>query len=196
MSSTTAFFDATNRGAARSRSTLAYTILCIEGVTNVMLGSDFITVTVDDDADWLTVKSQVFAAITEAYASSEPILKPEQESMSMEEPILPGDEETVELIKEIIDMRIRPTVMEDGGDVEFIRFDSDRVVWLRMMGSCSGCPSSGATLKHGIQNMIMHYVPEVNGVEEWVDEKLQTVSQAALDQLEQKLAATKDEKSA
>ncbi len=192
----TAYFEASNRGYARSRSTLAYTILNIEGVNNVMFGSDFVTVTVDEGVDWLTVKPQVFAAISDAYATDEPLIKPETEqAASNEQPCAPEDEETVALIKEIIDMRIRPSVMEDGGDIEFIKFDENRIVWLLMKGSCSGCPSSGATLKHGIQNMIMHYVPEVEGVEEWIDERLKTVSESALAELEAKLAATKDEKS-
>eukprot|EP00461_Guttulinopsis_vulgaris_P000701 UN00701 len=102
--------------------------------------------------------------------------------------MIDGDEEAVSLIKEIIDLRIRPTVMEDGGDVEFIHFDENRVVWLLMKGSCSGCPSSGATLKNGIQNMIMHYVPEVVSVEEWKDEA-QVVSDLEFQKLEAKLAA-------
>lgn len=189
---TTAFFDQSNRGLARKQCPLAYTILLIEGVMNVMLGSDFITVTTKDDhQDWMLIKPEVYAALSDAFASDEPILKPSDEvEPSREQETLPGDEEAVGLIKEIIDLRIRPTVMEDGGDVEFIKFDKDRVVWLLMKGSCSGCPSSGATLKNGIQNMIMHYVPEVVSVEEWKDES-QLMSDIEFKKLEEKLAAKK-----
>lgn len=156
---------------------------------NVMFGDDFITVTINEGEDWLGIKPLVFAAISDAFASDEPILKPQsQAEESKEHPTLPGDEEAVALIKEIIDLRIRPTVMDDGGDLEFIKFDENRVVWLLLKGSCSGCPSSGATLKQGIQNMIMHYVPEVLSVEEYKDQ-LATVSDEALQKLEERLEA-------
>jgi len=159
-----------------------------------MLGSDFVTVTtIDDNQDWMVLKPMVYAAISDAFASDEPILKALNElEPSRELQTLAGDEEAVSLIKEIIDLRIRPTVMDDGGDVEFIQFDKERVVWLLMKGSCSGCPSSGATLKHGIQNMIMHYVPEVTSVEEWKDEAA-LISDDAFQRLEERLAA-KEEK--
>lgn len=190
------YFDQTSRANARRQCTLAYTLLLLDGVMNVMLGADFVTVTtIDDSTDWMLLKPMVYEAISEAYATDEPILKNTSElEPTRELAMLEGDEEAVSLIKEIIDLRIRPTVMDDGGDVEFIHFDKERVVWLLMKGSCSGCPSSGATLKHGIQNMIMHYVPEVKSVEEWKDEA-QLVSDDVFKRLEEKLASKdKDEK--
>jgi len=183
-----ASFDASNKTAAKTQSPLAHAILLLDGVTSVMFGADFVTVTTEESADWMVIKPQVFAAITDAYATGQPIVSADAGAgSSQEQPCLPGDEETVELIKEIIDMRVRPSVMEDGGDIEFIKLDEERIVWLLMKGSCSGCPSSGATLKHGIQNMLMHYVPEIKGVEEWVDTVLEAVSAEELAKLEEKL---------
>lgn len=189
----TAFFDQSSRANARRQCPLAYTLLLLDGVMNVMLGSDFVTVTtIDDNQDWMLLKPMIYEAISEAYATDEPILKEATEiEPSKELPTLPGDEDAVSLIKEIIDLRIRPTVMDDGGDVEFIHFDKERVVWLLMKGSCSGCPSSGATLKHGIQNMIMHYVPEVKSVDEWKDQA-ELVSDEVFKKLEAKLAAEQE----
>lgn len=133
-----ASFDASNRGIAKQQSPLAYAVLLLEGVSSVMFGADFVTVTVDDGVDWMPLKPQVFAAITDAYATGQPIVAADTGAAgaaSLEQPCLPGDEETVELIKEIIDMRVRPSVMEDGGDIEFIKLDADRIVWLLMKGT-------------------------------------------------------------
>jgi len=193
-----ASFDLSNRVYAKKRAPLAYTLLLVDGVTNVMFGSDFISVTIAEGADWMHIKPHVFAAISDAFAEgSGPLLRdvPEEETKvaSTTENIVHNEEdaEVVALIKQIIDDRIRPSVMEDGGDVEFVKFDENRIVWLKMMGSCSGCPSSGATLKQGIQNMLRYYVEEVAGVEEWVDAPLETVSADALAKLEQNLEAAR-----
>ena len=132
-----------------------------------MLTSDFISVSKADEADWLTLKPQLFASIMDFYAEGEAVLTEggsEEEVDSLA--ILDDDTEVVQMIKELLDMRIRPSVMEDGGDIKFHGFDEESgVVRLEMQGSCSGCPSSSATLKGGIENMLMHYIPEVREVE-------------------------------
>ena len=132
-----------------------------------MLTSDFISVSKADEADWLTLKPQLFASIMDFYAEGEAVLTEggsEEEVDSLA--ILDDDTEVVQMIKELLDMRIRPSVMEDGGDIKFHGFDEESgVVRLGMQGSCSGCPSSSATLKGGIENMLMHYIPEVREVE-------------------------------
>ena len=133
----------------------------------MMLTSDFISVSKADEADWLTLKPQLFASIMDFYAEGEAVLTEggsEEEVDSLA--ILDDDTEVVQMIKELLDMRIRPSVMEDGGDIKFHGFDEESgVVRLEMQGSCSGCPSSSATLKGGIENMLMHYIPEVREVE-------------------------------
>ena len=132
-----------------------------------MLTSDFISVSKADEADWLTLKPQLFASIMDFYAEGEAVLTEggsEEEVDSLA--ILDDDTEVGQMIKELLDMRIRPSVMEDGGDIKFHGFDEESgVVRLEMQGSCSGCPSSSATLKGGIENMLMHYIPEVREVE-------------------------------
>lgn len=145
-----ASFDLNAKNAARKRCPLAWTLLLIDGVNNVMLGSDFVSVTISDSADWLVIKPQVFAAISEAYASGEPLLKSEGGSESEAQDsktnlsnieYAPEDEEAVRLIADIIDLRVRPSVMEDGGDVEFVKFDSNKIVWLKMMGKLEFFPT-------------------------------------------------------
>ena len=147
-------------------SPLAKRLFQIESVVGVMLANDFIAVSKAEDADWLTLKPQVFASIMDFYAAGEPAMLGEdaEEVDSLE--IHDDDSEVVQMIKELLDMRIRPSVQEDGGDIKFHGFDEESgVVTLEMQGSCSGCPSSSVTLKSGIENMLMHYIPEVKEVE-------------------------------
>jgi len=149
-----------------SMSPLAKRLFQTEGVAGVFLSSDFITVSKADDVEWLTLKPQLFASIMDFYATGEPVLAEdgaEEEIDSLA--ITDDDSEVVQMIKELLDMRIRPSVQEDGGDIKFHGFDEESgVVLLEMQGSCSGCPSSSATLKGGIENMLMHYIPEVKEV--------------------------------
>ncbi|VDP87397.1 unnamed protein product [Echinostoma caproni] len=148
-------------------SQLARQLFCIEGVERVFLGPDFITITKKDDVDWKLIKPEVFATIMDFYASGLPIVKEIDGDGST--PVDEDDDETVIMIKELLDSRIRPTVQEDGGDITFVEF-KDGIVRLKMQGSCSSCPSSVVTLKHGVQNMLQFYVPEVLGVEQVEDE--------------------------
>lgn len=179
------------------RSPLARAIMAIDGVTGVFFGSDFVTVSALDDADWMVLKPNVFAAIMDFYASGKPIINPETPAEANERALPSGadttiseeDSEVVAMIKELIETRIRPSVQEDGGDIVYKGFENGTVK-LQMQGSCVGCPSSSVTLKNGIENMLMHYVPEVKRVEEYVDEEVALVSDEQLRKLEQKLHET------
>jgi Fe-S cluster biogenesis protein NfuA len=134
------------------------------GVARVFLGGDFITVTKSDGASWQALKPQVLAGIMEHFVAGRPVIDGAAEDDLVEE-IAPEDEEIVAQIRELLDTRVRPAVASDGGDIVF-RGYRDGVVRLHMQGSCSGCPSSRATLKHGIENMLRHFVPEVVAVEQ------------------------------
>ena len=148
-------------------SPLAKRLFQTEGVSGVFLASDFITVSKAEDADWVTLKPQLFASIMDFYAAGEAALLEGADAEEVDSLAINDDDtEVVQMIKELLDMRIRPSVQEDGGDIKFHGFDEETgVVRLEMQGSCSGCPSSSATLKGGIENMLMHYIPEVSEVE-------------------------------
>ena len=149
---------------AAVRSPLATAIFALPGVARVFLGGDFVTVTKNDAISWSSLKPQVLAAIVDHYTSGRPMMEGEAEDVLVEE-VLPEDQDIVDQIRELLDTRVRPAVAGDGGDIVF-RGYRDGVVKLHMQGSCSGCPSSRATLKHGIENMLRHYVPEVVAVEQ------------------------------
>ncbi|KAJ1436412.1 Scaffold protein Nfu/NifU, N-terminal [Sesbania bispinosa] len=181
-------------------SPLAKSLFAIDGITRVFFGSDFVTVTKSEDASWEFLKPEIFAAIMDFYSSGQPLFLDSQAAAAMDTAIhqfalpcvsqfpshrfllsilltrndpskCPGDDsETVAMIKELLETRIRPAVQDDGGDIEYRGFDPDTgIVKLKMQGACSGCPSSSVTLKSGIENMLMHYVPEVKGVEQEFD---------------------------
>ncbi|KAK8643292.1 hypothetical protein V6N13_012595 [Hibiscus sabdariffa] len=151
-------------------SPLAKALYEIDGITRVFFGSDFITVTKSDDASWDLLKTEIFAAIMEFYSSGQPLFLDSKTAASTDTAIHEDDSETVAMIKELLETRIRSAVQDDGGDIEYRGFDPDTgVVKLKMQGACSGCPSSSVTLKSGIENMLMHYVPEVKGVEQELD---------------------------
>jgi Fe-S cluster biogenesis protein NfuA len=149
--------DFPDRDAA-ARSPLAQRLFSLPGVAGVFLGGDFITVSKSEDADWYQLKPTVLGAIMEHFTAGEPVILAgiEGEGEAADD----GDDEVVQQIKELLETRVRPAVAQDGGDIIFHRFE-DGVVYLHMQGSCSGCPSSTATLKAGIENMLRHYVPEV-----------------------------------
>jgi len=141
------------------RSPLAERLFQLPEVTGVFLGADFITVTKAEDSDWRQLKPAVLAAIMEHFTSGHPVIvgapeAPGPEAASEE------DDEIVAQIKELLETRVRPAVAMDGGDITFEDFE-DGIVYLHMQGACSGCPSSTATLKAGIENMLRHYIPEV-----------------------------------
>jgi Fe-S cluster biogenesis protein NfuA len=155
--------DFATAGAA-DRSPLATALFTLPGVARVFLGADFVTVTKSDLADWQSLKPQVLGAIMEHFVAGRPVIEGGTPDAVIEE-IAPEDEEIVAQIKDLLDTRVRPAVAGDGGDIVF-RGYRDGVVMLHMQGACSGCPSSRATLKHGIENMLRHYVPEVVAVEQ------------------------------
>jgi Fe-S cluster biogenesis protein NfuA len=138
-------------------SPLARRLFAIEGVERVFFGSDFVTVTKTADKDWQIMKPSILGGIMEHYTSGEPVVNAEA---SAEGDAAAEDDEVVAQIKELLETRVRPAVAQDGGDIVFQDF-RDGVVYLHMQGSCSGCPSSTATLKMGIENLLKHYVPEV-----------------------------------
>ncbi len=148
---------------AAERSPLASALFALPGVSRVFLGGDFVTVTKSDLAAWQTLKPQVLGAVMEHFVAGRPVLL--ADAAAAEEDVSPEDSEIVAQIKELLDTRVRPAVAGDGGDIVFRGF-RDGIVRLHMQGACSGCPSSSATLKHGIENMLRHYVPEVVSVEQ------------------------------
>ena len=146
------------RGAA-ARSPLAEHLFQLPEVSGVFLGTDFITVTKNGDSEWHQLKPAVLAAIMEHFTAGRPVIiagPSEVPTGAANE----EDDEIVSQIKELLETRVRPAVAMDGGDITFEDF-ADGVVYLHMQGSCSGCPSSTATLKAGIENMLRHYIPEV-----------------------------------
>ena len=152
-------------GAEAVRSPLAQRLFGVPGVTGVFLGSDFITVT-KADGEWAHLKPAILGAIMEHFMSGAPVLAEGADAATNEEGEFfePADAQTVETIKDLLETRIRPAVAGDGGDITF-RGYRDGTVYLAMKGSCSGCPSSTATLKHGIQNLLRHFLPEIQEVE-------------------------------
>ena len=153
----------TSREAA-ARSPLAEKLFGVPGVTSVFYGSDFVTVT-KDDSDWQHLKPAILGAIMEHYMSGAPLLADgsagsDEAADEQDEFYRDEDAETVATIKDLIETRVRPAVAGDGGDITFRGF-KDGIVYLNMKGSCSGCPSSTATLQHGIQNLLKHFVPDV-----------------------------------
>jgi Fe-S cluster biogenesis protein NfuA len=142
------------------RSPLASALFGVEGVRGVFFGGDFVTVTKADDRDWQLLKPAILAVIMEHFTSGQPLFAAGAAGEAETE----GDEgEIVAQIKELLETRVRPAVAQDGGDIVFRSFE-DGVVFLHLQGSCSGCPSSTATLKAGIENLLRHYIPEVREV--------------------------------
>ncbi len=150
---------------AATGSPLASRLFGIEGVTGVFFGSDFISVT-KDDGDWQHLKPAILGAIMEHYMSGADVVEGSETANDVnpsEEFFEPEDEDTVNTIKELLDTRVRPAVAQDGGDITFQGF-REGIVYLSLRGACAGCPSSTATLQHGIENLLKHFVPEVQGV--------------------------------
>ncbi len=145
------------------KSPLAARLFDIDGVKGVFLGSDFISVT-KGDIEWQHLKPVVLGAIMEHYLSGAPAAQNEGANDSSEGSYDPNDEDTVATIKELIETRVRPAVAQDGGDITFSGF-RDGVVYLHMRGACAGCPSSTATLRHGIENLLKHFCPDVQSVQ-------------------------------
>jgi len=176
--------------ASSLSSPLAKLIYRIEGVRGVFFGSNFITVTKQEDAEWRIIKPEIFAVIMDFFASGLPIVSERKPNADTE--INDDDDETVQMIKELLDTRIRPTVQEDGGDIVFMGFE-DGIVKLKMQGSCSSCPSSIVTLKNGVQNMLQFYIPEVVSVEQ-VKDDVDRMVESEFEKLDKKVAAKEEGK--
>ncbi|WP_424810791.1 NifU family protein [Roseococcus sp. YIM B11640] len=150
-------------GDDTSRAPMADRLMALDGVARVFLGADFITITKSDAADWQALRPQVLGAVMEHFLAGLPVIEG-QESEEAED-FDQADSDIVAQIKDLLDTRVRPAVAGDGGDIVFRGF-RDGTVRLKMQGACSGCPSSRATLKHGVENMLRHYIPEVEQVEQ------------------------------
>jgi len=148
------------RSEEAAQSPLAERLFAIPGVSGVFFGSDFITIT-KNTGEWQQLKPMILGTIMEHFMSGAPLLTHESaEETAADEFFDTADAETVATIKELIETRVRPAVANDGGDITFRGF-KDGVVYLNMKGACAGCPSSTATLRHGIQNLLRHFVPDV-----------------------------------
>lgn len=160
-------------------SPLAAQLLNIDGVTSVFLSTDYITVTKDSATPWAHVKPEVFAIINEFMTSGQPIVNTvaakageqgqegtDVDSLAYDE----NDDEVIGMIKELLDTRVRPAIQEDGGDIEFRGFNDGQVL-LKLRGACRTCDSSTVTLKNGIESMLMHYIEEVKGVQQVLDQE-------------------------
>ncbi len=144
-------------------SPLATRLFSVDGVSGVFLGADFITVT-KQGGEWQHLKPAILGVIMEHYLSGAPVLSDADAGLGGgEEFFAEADEEIVSTIKELLDTRVRPAVAQDGGDITFHGF-KEGIVYLQMKGACAGCPSSTATLKHGIENLLRHFIPEVSEV--------------------------------
>jgi Fe-S cluster biogenesis protein NfuA len=146
-------------------SPLAKALMQLPGVSGVFFAPDFISVT-KNTGEWQHLRPAILGVVTEFYLSGAPLIEgPATSTDASGEFFAAGDSEIVETIKELIETRVRPAVAGDGGDITFKGF-RDGIVYLAMKGACSGCPSSTATLKHGIENLFKHFLPEVQGVEQ------------------------------
>lgn len=157
--------DFTSREAA-ARSPLARLLFEIDGVAGVFLGTDFVTVTKTNEKNWQVLKPMVLGAVMDHFTANAPVMDEGEGAAPDEEEFNDDgvDAEIIDQIKELIETRVRPAVAQDGGDIVYKGFKNG-TVYLNLRGSCAGCPSSTATLKMGIENMLKHYVPEVLQVE-------------------------------
>jgi Fe-S cluster biogenesis protein NfuA len=147
------------------RSPLAERLFTVDGVSGVFFGADFVTVTKREDKDWYLLKPAILGAIMEHFSSGREILTDASAAATESDHAAgrPEDDEIVQQIKDLLDTRVRPAVAQDGGDITFQGFQ-DGVVYLTLQGSCHGCPSSTMTLKAGIENLLRHYIPDVQEV--------------------------------
>lgn len=181
-------------------SPLAAKLLNVDGVSSVFFGTDFITVTKASDANWAHIKPEVFSLITEAITSGEPIVNTVDKAASAENAQEGGeqdtlgysedDDEVVGMIKELLETRIRPAIQEDGGDIEYRGFE-DGIVKLKLRGACRTCDSSTVTLKNGIESMLMHYIEEVKGVHQVLDQE-EEIAMQEFAKFEEKLRQQKE----
>ena len=147
---------------AADRSPLASRLFLVDDVIGVFFGNDFITITKSEDADWQVLKPVILGVLMEHFVSGQPVMAEttDMSAVHADHGEDGADSEIIGQIKELLDTRVRPAVAMDGGDIVYRGFQNG-VVMLQMQGACQGCPSSTATLKMGIENMLRHYIPEV-----------------------------------
>ena len=171
MTEGTAFFQNIEEA---SNSPFAKRLFNVDGIKGVFFGSDFITITKSENTTWEILKPIALGAIMDHYNSDDETLIAEEKTKGKESlKSDSSDSDIVKQIKELLDTRVRPAVAMDGGDIVYQNFE-DGIVYLHMQGACSGCPSSTATLKMGIENMLKHYVPEVTAVDGMDDPNFST----------------------
>ena len=176
-------------------SPLALRLMGIEGVRAVFYGPDFVTVSKDQDVPWSVLKPEIYSLLMEHFSYGKPLFRSDEDRDAagpQDTRILDTDSDTVAMIKELLQTRVRPAIMEDGGDIEYCGFTDDGIVNLKLKGSCRGCSSSTVTLKTGIERMMMHYIPEVKGVEQVVDEE-EKIALEEFEKLEKRLQPEKKE---
>lgn len=182
---------------AARKSPLADEIFKIAGIRSILLGPNFLTVTKGNEVSWPQINPQIYAAIMDFFTTGKSVMNEtemdnltDKTDLDSDKPI-DGTTEIVKMIKEILDTRIRPTIQDDGGDVEFRNFNP-KTGWvsLKLVGACRTCSSSTLTLRNGIENMLMHYIPEVKGVER-VDENENEEASAEFEKFEFELNKTK-----
>ncbi len=157
-------------------SPLAKKLFTIPGVKTVFYGPDFITVTKEGDSAWPVLKPEIFSLLMEYLSSGQNVMSDEHTAAASDTAAHEDDDEIVTMIKELLDSRIRPAIQEDGGDIEYRGFE-EGTVKLKLRGACRTCDSSTVTLKNGIESMLMHYVPEVERVEQVLDPEEQMAEQ-------------------
>ena len=163
---TSSGFHFTKGDAESNKSPLARKLFTVDHLTGVFIPQDFVTVSKNDEGAWSTIKPHVFSHLMDFFAEGVDAVSADDESTPRDTEILDTDSEVVAMIKELIEVRIRPAVQEDGGDIFYRGFDeATGLVQVELAGSCVGCPSSSVTLTNGVENMLMHYVEEVRGIE-------------------------------
>ncbi|KAJ7226084.1 scaffold protein Nfu/NifU N terminal-domain-containing protein, partial [Mycena pura] len=172
-------------------SPLAIRLMGVEGVKAIFYGPDFVTVSKDSENPWAVIKPEIYSILMEFFSSGQSLFRSQEERDNagpQDTKILDTDSETVAMIKELLETRVRPAIMEDGGDIEYRGFDEngDALVKVKLKGSCRGCDSSTVTLKSGIERMLMHYIPEVKGVEQVLDQE-EEIALNEFNKLEQRL---------
>tara|TARA_R110000868_G_C10967898_1_gene769302 strand:+ start:2626 stop:3201 length:576 start_codon:yes stop_codon:yes gene_type:complete len=150
--------------SCETRSPLAKRLFVVKGVSGVYIGSDFVTITKDEDANWQDINAELAPALEEFFESGDSALTGSAPAEEQEIGAETADPELVARIKQLIEEKVRPAVAQDGGDICYRGFENG-IVYLEMKGACSGCPSSSITLKQGVEGMLTHYCPEVTGVE-------------------------------
>jgi len=191
----TSGFYVTNSDSASqiNLSPLARNLFRIEGVKAVYLGGDFVTITKFAQHKWQMMRPEIFSTLMDFFDSDQPALLDQPEITDTT--ILDDDDEIVAMIKELMEARIRPAVQEDGGDIRYINFEEETgLVTVQLAGSCVGCPSSAVTLKQGVENMLMHYIPEVTSVVALEEEQDEMVAGGVSDVTVEQTEAVKKDK--